>query len=502
MRKEFLEIVPIRYQCPFCNEWHELYEEESFSYYDSESYVMRLECENNYVEFYFDEDYSCCYKVHINCSAKHLEYEGKIPLEEIQEDNGYCIISFSFSSRINYAEECICEQKCQNYRVCPYYKEKIEIIFEFRDQDYSHVLQLVHKNFKEERKTEKEQLLNGNLEKEQKVMENKEETTMEKTTIWNQLYEHSPKENVEIAKKWAEKYKGTLKWAIPVVSIYSAYRILNSKKSELTIDNIDKECEKKLGFNLEALKDKKVLGELMVLGGLSTGAYTAIKAISAIYNKNTEEELSVEEIEDSMEKLDGARKKFDWIQPKTEAMLPVAVSVVIVYVMTQKPAWFESIKNKASRIIGDLSCRTSVYMDMAKLFVASKLNVDLDNPEEAEKFKKFALLAAIVGIGVILYGRKILGKRANTEGENETKGNEKLEKFITQLLSIMEKMLPSAFAGISTFLVTRKVLKADDVVDTPDEETVDVNYEEFSNEDTTDNEYSTEAQCNVEKDNK
>lgn len=484
MRKEFLEIVPSMYKCPFCNEWHELYERESFSYYDSEEYTMRLECENNYVEFYFDEDYSCCYKVHIDCDFKHIEHNGKIPLEEIQENNGYCKISFYFRPRVCDSGECLFEQGC------PYYKEKIEIIFKFCDQEYLSVLQEVDKKSKEERKTEKEQ----------QVKENKEETTMEKTTIWNQLYEHSPRENVEIAKKWAEKYKDTLKWIIPVVSIYSAYRILNSKKSGLTIDNIDKECQKKLGFKLEALKDKKVLGELMVLGGLSAGAYTAIKAVSAIYNKNTEDELSVEEIEDGMEKLDGARKKFGWIQPKTEAMLPVAVSVVIVYVMTQKPAWFESIKNKASRIIGDLSCRTSVYLDMAKLFVANKLNVNLDNPEEAEKFKKFALLATIVGIGVILYGRKILGKRANMEGENERKCNEKLEKFITQLLSIMEKMLPSAFAGISTFLITRKVLKADDVVDISDEN-IDGNYEESPNEDVTDNEDSTEAP-NVEKDNK
>ena len=109
---------------------------------------------------------------------------------------------------------------------------------------------------------------------------------MEKTTIWEQLYEHAPKENVEIAKEWAKKYKPTLKWAIPVVSIYAAYRILNSKSSNLTIENIDGECEKKLGFGLDFLKDKNALRELMVLGGLSAGAYAAIKTVSAIYKKD------------------------------------------------------------------------------------------------------------------------------------------------------------------------------------------------------------------------
>lgn len=205
----------------------------------------------------------------------------------------------------------------------------------------------------------------------------------------------------------------------------------------------------------------------MILGGLSATAYAAIKAVSAIYKKDDETDVSVEEIEAGMDKLDGVSKKFGFIQPKTEALLPIATSVIIVYVMTQKPKWFEVVKDKASKLSGNLSTRASVYLDMAKLFVADKLHIDLNNEEDAQKFKKFALLGAIVGVGALIYGKKIFGDKAVSEdGESKNERNEKLEAFISQVLSIMEKLMPTAFAGATTFLVTKHVLKAkEDVVD-------------------------------------
>lgn len=288
-------------------------------------------------------------------------------------------------------------------------------------------------------------------------------TQVTRTSILDQLYKHAPEENVEILKEWANKYKPTLKWAIPVISIYAAYRILNSKDSNLTVENIDSECEKKLGFSLDLLKDKKALNELMVLGGLSAGAYAAIKAVSAIYKKDAETDVSVEEIEAGMDKLDGTAKKFKWIQPKTEALLPIATSVIIVYVMTQKPKWFEVVKDKANKVCGSLSTKASVYLEMAKLFIADKLNIDLNNEEDAQKFKKFALLGVIVGIGALVYGKKIFGdKSVSEDDEAKNERNEKLEAFISQILSIMESLLPTAFAGATTYLVTKHVLKANE----------------------------------------
>lgn len=333
--------------------------------------------------------------------------------------------------------------------------------FEFDKDDYDKIIKpasLVHK--------ENEHTLKQTKNMEDSTM--KKTTQLTKTTIWNQLYKHSPEENIEILKEWINKYKPTLKWAIPVISIYAAYRILNSKNSNLTVENIDSECKKKLGFNLDFLKDKKALNELMVLGGLSAGAYAAIKAVSTIYQKDDETDVSVEKIEVGMDKLDGISKKFGFLQPKTEALLPIATSVIIVYVMTQKPKWFEVVKDKADKVCGNLSTRPSVYLEIAKLFIADKLNIDLNNKEDAQKFKNFALLGVIIGIGMLIYGKKIFGDKAVlNDGDTKNERNEELEAFISQLLSIMQKLLPTAFAGVTTFLVTKHILKSkknDDVV--------------------------------------
>ena len=333
--------------------------------------------------------------------------------------------------------------------------------FEFDKDDYDKIIKpasLVHK--------ENEHTLKQTKNMEDSTM--KKTTQLTKTTIWNQLYKHSPEENIEILKEWINKYKPTLKWAIPVISIYAAYRILNSKNSNLTVENIDSECKKKLGFNLDFLKDKKALNELMVLGGLSAGAYAAIKAVSTIYQKDDETDVSVEKIEVGMDKLDGISKKFGFLQPKTEALLPIATSVIIVYVMTQKPKWFEVVKDKADKVCGNLSTRPSVYLEIAKLFIADKLNIDLNNKEDAQKFKNFALLGVIIGIGMLIYGKKNFGDKAVlNDGDAKNERNEELEAFISQLLSIMQKLLPTAFAGVTTFLVTKHILKSkknDDVV--------------------------------------
>lgn len=53
-----------------------------------------------------------------------------------------------------------------------------------------------------------------------KVAKKEEANVMSKVTSFKkQIYEHSPKENVELIKEFLEKYKGTLKWLVPVVSI-------------------------------------------------------------------------------------------------------------------------------------------------------------------------------------------------------------------------------------------------------------------------------------------
>ena len=270
-----------------------------------------------------------------------------------------------------------------------------------------------------------------------------EESSM-KNTIFDQLYRHTPEENVGLIKEWAEKYKPTLQWAVPVVSIYTAYRLLNSSKVDLT--KIGKECEKKLGFAFEPLKDKKALRELMAIGGATAAAYVAIKGLGAIFN--TEDEITSESVENGMSKLEKIHQKFAWITPKTEKLLPVAVSVIVFYMMTQKPEVLEGAKEKGKNIAEDLISKALVYLGLVKLFVADKLSIDLSNKEEVQKLKKFAFLAVVAGVGLFLYGTNNSDKQEHIEQKN----------FVKQLLDIMKKLMPTAFAGVASYLVAKNFM--------------------------------------------
>lgn len=295
---------------------------------------------------------------------------------------------------------------------------------------------------------------------------NKEESTMEKkVSIWEQVYEHSPKENVEIVKEWAEKYKPTLKWLLPVVSIYAAYRVLNSKESKLKLENISNICKEKLGCSLECLENKSELKELVRLGGVIAGAYALTKIPLIINSKNTKE-ITREQIEEQLDKIESKKNFFTPIVKRAEPILPVAVSVLIVYVMTQKPNWLE----KAETFIGEeLMYKVKLYFDMAKTFVLEKLKIDTTDAEKAKKVKIFGVLAVVVVVAGVIYGRQIFGKRAvideNDEENKKLERNEKFEALIAQITSIMEKMLPTAYASIITVLIAKNIIKESEVVD-------------------------------------
>ena len=476
--ERILELKPIEIFCPMCGKWHE-WEGVELDYHDRyDKYEYVCYDNNTSVTICFEGK-----KIYVKCidicnRANTLTY-GYTNYKEIEYDYEECSIKFEIPIPIDKEIE---TEKCVN---CRFYNEcYLPTIwdngnYEIIDNNNYHLMLEFKIKFKEEefyryaspKQRQEEEIREAAKKEENKEQEEKKEDATMKTTIFEQLYEHSPKENVELVKHFAEKYKGTLKWAVPVVSIYGAYRILNKKDSQLTIDNVSGKCQEALGFTFDNLKDKKLLAELMALGGLSAGAYAAIKAISTVQADKSE--ISMDEIEDGLEKVDGVSKKFAWIQPKTEKLLPVAVSVITVYLMTQEPAWFVKVKDKVGQYAGNISVKTGVYVEMLKLFAADKLHVDLEDSEEVRKFKKFALLAAIVGIAVFLYGKDILKKKA----DSESKKNEKMAAFIEQVASIMQKIMPSAFAGISTYLISKKVIEANEQEDDLEEV---VDYEEDS----------------------
>ena len=454
MNEKLLRLTPKRYLCPYCGEWH-LWDKHTLAYHDSCGYSADLKYYHESmitytISYYFSDGYFY-YSVPSVCTCMK-DLHGKIAIEDMVESSSVPRVTISIPiTSDDRLGEYACGRDCRATDECTRCKQgdegdghhiTIPFGFEFEKSEYFAIV-----GRKEESKSESS------------IKIKKEDNMMKK--IWEQLYKHSPEENVNIAKEWAAKYRPTLKWAVPVVTIYAAYRILNSKDSKFNIENIAAFSQKNLGFTLDSLQDKKALKQLMVLGGMSAGAYAAIKTVSAIYNSNNPKDISVEQVEDCTDKLDGARKSFGWIQPKTEALLPVAVSVIIIYVMTQKPAWFETLKSKTSSLAGNLSCRVEVYLDMLKLFAADKLKLDLENEEEIQKVKKFAFLAIIVGVSIALYGKKVIS--AKTAEEDKTSSiTIQMQNFVQQVIGIMKKLMPTAFAGATAWLASKHLLLSED----------------------------------------
>lgn len=438
MKSELLELVPTKYLCPNCGKWHEFPYDEALDYFDSSGCTADLECpqkkNKDTVYFYFEDD-TCYYGV-------DYDWDADKPISEFSEIG---------KARVQMIDS----------------ENKIKLGFEFEPSEYrkvyiDQILAEVNKREKALQAHEKELTQREKqLEEQEKALQVKESEKKEEdnvmskvTSFKEQIYEHSPKENVELIKAFLEKYKGTLKWLVPVVSIYGAYRVLNAKDAKLNVSNLNKNCKKELGFEFDILKDKKALQELVAFGGVVSGAYALVKVFDSA---GKPEEHSVEEIEGKMDSVEEAHQKFAWIQPKAEKLMPIAASVLVVYVLTQKPQWYEKVKDKVVAITGDASAKAGVYTEMAKLFIASKLNIDLDDEAQAKKFKTFALLAAIIGICAFLYGKGVFNME---EDQTFMEKNPQLKVFIEQAKEIMEKILPTAFSAVTTYMVTKHIIDA------------------------------------------
>ncbi len=474
MASKLLDLKPKRYRCPNCGKWHD-WNNDSLTSYSFEDYAAvhctSLPDKGDHINKFSSYPDGICYASTSLCLKQPISMLHQIPFFLMNVSNNKPIITYTLGDIKSYIESCFDDSfdikddlvnydcsKCFFKKKCNLRKSLINssastitIGFEFEKSDYDEIVNSLYP----EPVTEFKEVITMNNEN--------------KTTVWQHLYEKSPKENVELVKTWIRKYEKPIKWALPVVTVYAAYRILNSSK--ITVENIDNKCRKALGFHLDMLQDKKSLKHLMAFGGLTAAAYTAIKTISLVNNKA---EISVEEVEKGLQNVEKASKKFAWIQAKTEALFPVAVSVVIVYVMTQKPVSFKKLKSFFAK--AEIPTKLELYGEMLKLFLTEKLHINSDNEAEIKKFRIFALLASVVGMSIFLYGRKVLGDKAvKKEGEN-SKVNQKAKAFVKQLLQIMKKLMPTAFSGICTYLVTKNILKEDEFM----EDLFDDNFEEIT----------------------
>ena len=516
MNPKLLKLKPKRYLCPYCGEWHEWelnypledYDGEEWEIYDSwegeyvvSTGVADLRCPNDledyddrHIYFRFKEG-KCYFKTFSECDSKK-EIDSRILINDIVESDKkprvIFHVPFTSETEVNNmsCEDCGSKDVCI---VCKLgekndgYHMEIPFGFEFDKDDYmrySNVWRLAHEQaLKEQRQNARKWASqNGQRNKQagncqEQVTEatqpkDKEETTMGatmKTSIISQLYEKSPKENIETIKAWAEQYKPVLQWAVPVAAVYGAYRILNSGEFDLSVNNIAETCEKQLGFKVELLENKKALKELMVIGGLSAGAYGALKIISGIFGENEKKDVSVEELEDGMSQLENVSKKFAWIQPKTEDMLPIALSVILVYIALHKPNASGKIAGKVSNFAEDVKIRFETYFDLAKLFVQDKFNMDLSNDKDQKKLRICGFLVASLAIFAILYGKKVLETKSDGEEESE-EGHEKssktMESFAEQAKKIIAKIAPTMYTTLITFLVSKKILMLEDSTET------------------------------------
>ena len=107
--------------------------------------------------------------------------------------------------RVCGADACS-ERFCDYSERCEYFlgekgKHEVNVVagFKFSEEDLDSI--------------EDEESKNNNITK------NKEDTVMA-TTLREQIYEHSPKENIELIKDFLERYKPALRWAVPVACVY------------------------------------------------------------------------------------------------------------------------------------------------------------------------------------------------------------------------------------------------------------------------------------------
>lgn len=286
--------LPIkRLYCPACGNWHD-WEGDPLAEHN-ESWPYRYKCNGFPFTLYIKENSIFHFDLGNFCSkftwANRFFFDAKFDQLDVEVDktNPIIKIPFKFDHFVRKDFDCsLCKRERDRY--CNFSKNTCSFMFQiefddrksfdkyaesirkeqFKEDDQQHQSELTMQHEEEnnhnqelkkqpdeeskcqqdlkkqhDKKTQNHQELERpNIEKiksPKTTNQVKDDNAMnkkstEKTTIKQQLWEHAPKENFKIVKQWAEKYKPTLKCAIPVVTIYVAYRILNFKNSGPSAD--------------------------------------------------------------------------------------------------------------------------------------------------------------------------------------------------------------------------------------------------------------------------
>lgn len=254
MNQKLLDLVPKRYLCPFCGEWHDWGLSNELGYYDSPSYKAELGCERQLsdcnhreMHIYFSGGY-CCYRTIPTCRRGNLDIHNKIPIEDIVESSEEPRVTFSVPfTAANDVGRSECSD-CNGRNICLMCKladennsrhMHITFGFEFEQSDYEKFSKAAFFARKEKELQEREQAINRKERalkeredavgsKEQvsqrlQVKENKEDTTMA-NNIFNMNMEFGPNKDENIAS--------TLMGV--AVKNGDSWRIYDKKKKEIT----------------------------------------------------------------------------------------------------------------------------------------------------------------------------------------------------------------------------------------------------------------------------
>lgn len=437
--KRIFGLTPKSYTCPICGKNH-FWDGKKLSEYTPENPYIS-ECNNGVVNIFIKDE--LLYVSAMICSkVTEIHLDGECILDNLRLDAKESKAYFQYRYRSSSNDHRLLLFNCNSCNYSCMVKKNKKLIcsgdydiflldaeIEFEPENY----------FKESTETKELREINS------------------KVTLKDLIFNYSLNENISFIKKWFCNHINTFRWLIPILCIFFATKILNSGKESLTIDDFKKESRKKFGVTFDCLKNKDALKELLTFGSISVGLITALKLFSK--NKNITD-ISIKDVDEKLEKVEDTHQKFNFATSKIETLLPIAISVIIIYLMTQKPVWLENAKRKASLLTEDISSKATIYLELAKLFISDKLNIDLEDKEQVEKAKIFILLACVVGISIIIYGKGILGERANISDGQKIDKEKKSYMFIQQVIGIMKKIMPSAFTALSTYLVTQNILKA------------------------------------------
>ena len=465
MHKELLNYTPKAYYCPVCDQMHRWNPIKKRTVYFmsrkkrcmEECSLDVLKCPNSDAAIAVGlKNGEIIYESNDYCKNWDTSIVNVIDADDFNEEEGNPLVTYSLRPD-NYAGKS--EIRCQSCEVrldskCLYNRTRnrgYNIGFEYYSSDYSEAIERARKEMERTRKTNTSATNTSATEVKAPVTDNK-------MKLWTKLIDQSPKQNFLEVLDWVKAHETTFKWVVPVVSIYVAYKILNSEKGQITINNVNEIAKQKLGVSLDSLQNKKALKRLMEIGGVCAAVYGAYE----FFNRDKKPD----DVEATMEALEKVSQENRFLGKQAEKLLPVATSVIIVYLMTQQPKWLPS-KDQVTEVIKFIPKKVRTYGGLILGEAAERIGIDTDDEEMMHKVRIFAFLGLVVATIVLFYGVKMIKKKDEAKF---TKMEENMKAFVQQILAIMKALIPTAFTSVATILVTRKVLEMSDLEDVEDDE--------------------------------